>query len=56
MKTFKNTEYGIEAHLVAHSKGFAVSLMDTDSGEFVNEVRIYANEADAIAYAQKLVA
>jgi hypothetical protein len=56
MKTFKNNEYEIEAQVTAHSKGFAVALFDTDAGEFVNEVRIYANEADALAYAQKLVA
>ena len=56
MKTFNNIEYGIEAQVTAHSKGFAVALLDTDANEFVNEVRIYPNEADAVAYAQKLVA
>jgi hypothetical protein len=56
MKTFKNIEYGIEAQVTSHAKGFAVALLDTDANEFINEVRIYPNEDAAIAYAQKLVA
>jgi hypothetical protein len=56
MKTFKNIEYGIESQVTPHLKGFAVTLLDTDAGEYINQVTIYKTESDAIAYAQKLVA
>jgi hypothetical protein len=56
MKTFTNTEYGIESQVTPHSKGFAVALRDTDADAYLGEVRIYKTEDDAITYAQKLVA
>jgi hypothetical protein len=56
MKTFTNTEYGVESQVTPHSKGFAVRLLDTDAGEYVDQVTIYKNEDDAVSYAKKLVA
>jgi transposase len=56
MKTFKNIEYGIEAQVTGRANRFAVALLDTDAEMYIDQITIYENEEDAIAYAQKLVA
>ena len=44
-----------EAHITAHPQGFAVSIRDADSGEYLPTVRIYPAEAQAVAYARAVL-
>jgi hypothetical protein len=57
MKTFTNTEYGIESMVVAqYQGGYAVDLRDTDADMRVGDIRIFKTEDEAVAYAKELVA
>lgn len=54
LHVFENAENGVEAHVVAGANGkFHVALKDQDSGEFVQSVNIFDDEAAAIADAKK---
>jgi len=55
LNTFANVEAGIESYVTYHDRGFAVSLKDVDSGEFMDIVNIYPKIEDAVAYAKKIV-
>jgi hypothetical protein len=54
--TYLNEEYGIAALVTEISRGYAVTLLDTDAEQIVPTVRIFPlNMLDqAIVYAKKL--
>ena len=56
MKTYANAEYAItaEVHLLRDGR-YSVLLRDDESGEALPVLRIYSDEAEAIAYAESLV-
>ena len=49
---FKNYEYGIEAVITTHKKGFAVTLKDITSNETVPFIKIFPKKEDVIETAQ----
>jgi hypothetical protein len=51
--TFENAEDGVKVYVSTNPKGFAVSVQDTDSGEFLSGVVIYPNEETARQMAAK---
>ncbi len=51
----QNADYGISAKVSQMADGrWRVTLRDDDTGETVPSARIYTNEADALAYAEKI--
>ena len=53
----QNADYGISAEVTQTPDGrWRVTLRDDDTGETLPSARIYTNEADALAYAEKLCA
>jgi len=51
----QNADYGISAEVSQMADGrWRVTLRDDDTGETLPSARIYTNEADALAYAEKL--
>lgn len=55
LATYTNKEDGLEAYVSRHvSGGFAVSLKDTDAGEFVPVVTIYKDLGTATDKARAL--
>jgi|GEM_PF-597725 len=53
---FENKEDGIAVSVFPHEKGFSVVMMDTDSGEMLNTVKIFPGKTEAINYAQEIAA
>jgi len=54
--TYINEEYGIAALVTEISRGYAVTLLDTDAEQIVPTVRIFPLDmlAQAIVYAKQL--
>ena len=53
----QNADYGISAEVTQMADGrWRVVLRDDDTGETVPSARIYTDEADALAFAEKLCA
>ena len=53
----QNADYGISAEVTQTPDGrWRATLRDDDTGETVPSAKIYTNEADALAYAEKLCA
>ena len=54
--TYLNEEYGIAALVTEISRGYAVTLLDTDAEEIVPTVRIFPLDMldQAIVYAKQL--
>ena len=53
----QNADYGISAEVSQMADGrWRVVLRDDDTGETVPSARIYTDEADALAFAEKLCA
>lgn len=52
---FTNEETGCTTFVTEHAKGFAVSLRDDDSGEFLSTVTIYDTVEKAVATAVKVM-
>ena len=52
--TLSDTVYGIAVTVTKVSKGFAVTVIDTDAGEIVG-AKVYADKLRAIAYARGCV-
>jgi len=54
--TYLNEEYGIAALVTKVSRGYAVTLLDTDAEEIVPTIRIFPFDMldQAIVYAKKL--
>lgn len=54
---FHNEEFMITSEVVQTPNGWwKVTLRDDDTGETLPSAKIYTNEADALAYAEKLCA
>ena len=54
---FHNPEYQITSEVTQTPDGrWRVMLRDDDSGQTVGGARVYTNEADALAFAEKLCA
>lgn len=53
LRTYTNAADGLEAYVTTHRDGFAVSLKDTDAGEFVGLVMIYPTLERADVSAQQ---
>ena len=52
---FHNDEFQITSEVMQTDDGrWRVMLRDDDSGQTVGGVRFYTNEADALAYAERL--
>lgn len=55
LHTFKNNEYGVQSSIAAYERGgYSVAFKDTDADKYLDEIRIFKIEADAIAYAKKI--
>jgi hypothetical protein len=54
--TYLNEEYGIAALVTEISRGYAVTLLDTDAEQIVSTVRIFPFDmlAQAIVYAKQI--
>jgi hypothetical protein len=54
--TYLNKEYGIAALVTEISRGYAVTLLDTDAEQIVPTVRIFPFDmlAQAIVYAKQI--
>lgn len=52
---FTNEETNCTTFVTEHAKGFAVSLRDDDSGEFLSTVTIYDTVENAIASAKRVL-
>ena len=52
--TFTDEANGIEATVVETFRGFGVAIRDLDSGEYVDSIRFYKTEAQAIAKAKEV--
>lgn len=52
--TYLNEEYGIAALVTKVSRGYAVTLLDTDAEKILPTVHIFAFLDQAIVYAKKL--
>lgn len=50
--TIANEEDGIAAVVAQISTGYSVALQDTDSGEYLDTVRVFPTAAAALAYAE----
>ena len=55
MKTFESSEYGIAATVTKIDAGYAVALVDTDSGETLPSRVVFARETQAVEHAKSLV-
>ena len=55
LATFENAEDGIKSYVAKVSKGYSVSLQDTDSGEFVPVSIIYPDVERAILKAKEII-
>ena len=54
---FHNDEFQITSEVMQTDDGrWRVQLRDDDSGRTLDTIRFYTNEADALAYAEKLCA
>ena len=54
---FHNEEFMITSEVMPTDDGrWRVMLRDDDTGQTLDTVRFYTNEADALAYAEKLCA
>ena len=54
---FHNDEFMITSEVMPTDDGrWRVMLRDDDSGQTLDTIRFYSNEADALAYAEKLCA
>ena len=52
---FHNEEFMVTSEIMPTDDGrWRVMLRDDDSGQTLDTVRFYTNEADALAYAEKL--
>ena len=52
---FNNDEFMIKSEVMPTDDGrWRVMLRDDDSGQTVGPARLFANEADALAYAERL--
>ncbi len=51
----QNADYGISAKVSQMADGrWRVTLRDDDTGETLPSAKIYTNEADALAYAERI--
>jgi hypothetical protein len=55
IKSFSNTEYGLESAIYKIDKGFSVSMKDVDSGEILPTITIFKTIEDAELYAKKII-
>ncbi len=55
LRSFTNEETNCTAFVTVHAKGFAVSLRDDDSGEFLSTVTIFDTVEKAVACAVKVM-
>lgn len=55
MYIFSNKIDGVEAHVTKHEKGYAVTLKDSDSGEYIPSISVCPTLGQAIVKAKKIV-
>ena len=55
LHTFCNTADAVQSSVaIYYNGGFSVAFKDTDADKYVDSIRIFKKEEDAIAYAKKI--